>query len=390
MHRKIIIRDASVFSFNYVPPYLPRREKEMRKIENLFRGVLDGGISQSIFITGPVGTGKSVVAKRFCMNVKNKKIDGNRAIDYAIVNCYRRNTPDAVLLKILNNYQPNFPDRGFSVAEKLEIIGKHLRDKKLHLIVILDEVTTLISKSGSSLIYLLTRFDEDFNLPYSSLSLILISQKSIWESLDEATISSFKRGNIIKFNKYNSEELFDIVKQRVELGIYDGVIDDECISLIADIAAEYGDARYAIEILERAAYAAEEELSEVITPEHIRASKAEIHKTLSEEDFESLHTHHLLVLLSAARILKKKSYTTTGELEKEYTVVCEEWNEKRRGHTQFWKYIKELDAYDIISSRAERRGDKGTTTLISMENLVASEVEDFVVGMLRGRKNKKK
>ena len=70
--------------------------------------------------------------------------------------------------------------------------------------------------------------------------------------LDDATVSTFKRSNIIKFGKYNSAQLCDIVNQRIELAFNPGVVEPEVPTLIGDIGQEYGDARYAIEVLEKA------------------------------------------------------------------------------------------------------------------------------------------
>ena len=64
-----------------------------------------------------------------------------------------------------------------------------------------------------------------------------------------------------------------------------------------------------------------------------------------------------------------------GEAEDAYTVVCEEWSQKKRGHTQLWKYVKELSALGIIKIESSSVGQRGKTTLISLPRVPASDLE---------------
>src|SRR5207245_442041 len=73
-----------------------------------------------------------------------------------------------------------------------------------------------------------------------------------------------------------------------------------------------------------------------------------------------------LVLLGIARKIRKKTYITTGEAEEAYHVVCEEFHEKRRAHTQFWKYLQDLDAMGLIEAKKSGEGVVGRTKMISL------------------------
>jgi len=78
-----------------------------------------------------------------------------------------------------------------------------------------------------------------------------------------------------------------------------------------------------------------------------------------------------LVLLGIARKARKKAYVTTGEAEDAYGLACEEFGEKKRAHTQFWKYIKELDALGLIEAKLSGEGVVGKTTIISVPEVPA-------------------
>ncbi len=55
-----------------------------------------------------------------------------------------------------------------------------------------------------------------------------------------------------------------------------------------------------------------------------------------------------------------------GEVEKAYKIVCEEYKEVPRAHTQFWKYIRNLSSCGILSTRISGKGLRGKTTLIGL------------------------
>lgn len=388
--RQNIISDAEKLSFDYVPDVLVHREKEMQHLFSIFRAIVDSNSGQRAFLTGNVGTGKSVLSKRFCLDFQDWAAEKGHPIEFAIVNCRARTTPAAVLLKILERFDPHFPDRGFSITEMLEILRKHVDKRKVHLIVVLDEVNVLVKKSGTDLLYALTRFDEERIAGEHRLSLILISQKTIYDFLDAATLSTFKRTNTIKFNNYDSQQLYGILEARVELALFPGVIEPETIGLIAEIASEYGDARFAIELLENAGRIASEEEADTVDADHVRSAKAMTHSVVTEDKLRELADNKLLALLGIAREIRGKVNITTGQAEKGYAVACEEYGETTRGHTQHWEYLKELEGHGFIGLKLSGRGQLGKTKLISLPDIPARVLEEKIGQLLneraRGRK----
>jgi cell division control protein 6 len=376
--RSSVFKDITKLDFDYVPKEIVHRDDHLRKLASIFKPVIASNVSQNVLITGSVGTGKTVMSKKFSNDFKEYALGMNKTIETIHVNCRRRKTDDSVLLKLVTHFQPAFPDRGFSVDEKLDTLKKDLEKNNCQLIVVLDEADVLIKKSGSNLIYLLTRFDEEESVVKGSISLILISQKNVIEMLEPAALSTFKKTNVIKCDQYTEPELLDILKQRVELAMKPGRIEDETVDLIADIAANEGNARTAIELLWKAGLDAEDNRQKKITPENVRTAKGSI--TQLEYKISSLALHEKYVLLAIARALKKGgAYAITSDVEKKYAVICEEYLETPRGHTQFWNYLKSLDAYNIINAKKSSKGVIGNTTLISMTDLPVKELEEFLV-----------
>ena len=377
-----MFKDQRTLSFDYVPPKLVHREAQMKKLIMLYRPVMESNFAQNAVLTGSVGTGKTATAKRFCMDLKDHAEKQQKAVDWVLVNCRQRNSESGVVLQIVNHFQPNFPDRGFSITEMLRILRKDLEKRKVHLLVVLDEADMLLKKAGSDIIYKLTRFGEEKVDSKELVSLMLISQKNVYDMLDASSASTFKRTNVIEFGKYSTEELRDIVSQRAGLALKENAIDKDAVDLIAEVSSEWGDARFAIEILEKAGMLADEEGEGKIDVEDVRAAKAEAYSSVTESKLNGLDRHQRLALLAIAKASKGKAYITTGEAEGAYKIACEEYDEKARAHTAFWGLLKDLDMLGVVSAKKSGPGISGKTTVITLLDIPAKVLEEKVRQML--------
>src|SRR2546422_510742 len=297
-----VFKDRGKVSFDYVPEKLPHRESQLQRMFSIFRPVGDSGIAANAFLYGSVGTGKTHSAKRFCEDFRVYANKQGRGLDHVHVNCRQKMGDDAVLLHILKHFDARFPDRGFSIPEKLDSLRKWLG------------------------------------------------------------------------------------KQRVGLAFHPGTVDDKIVALIADIASEYGDARYAIDLLEGAGAAADAEISDEVGPEHVRIAKAGVTQSDLQERLAELDRNQRLVLLGIARKIRKKTYITTGDAEEAYHVVCEEFHEKRRAHKQILKYLHGLDAMGLIDAKKSGEGVVGKTTMISLPGIPAKTLADNIESTLKRRK----
>ncbi len=377
-----VFKDRAKVSFDYVPEKLPHREAQAQRLFSIFRSVGDSGIAANAFLFGSVGTGKTHTAKRFCEDFRRYAHEHGRGLDHVHVNCRQKMGDDAVLLHILKHFDARFPDRGFSIPEKLDSLRKWLEKQQVHLIVILDEVDVLLKKSGSELVYTFSRFGEEAGR--GNVSMILISQRrEALDHLDAAAMSTFRRTNAVEFPKYSEAELRDILKIRVDLAFHPGTVGDDVVEMIADAASDYGDARYAIDLLDGAGGAADTESAGEVLPEHVRMAKAGVTQSDIAERLRELDVPQRLTLLGIARKIRRKTYITTGEAEEGYALACEEFHEKRRAHTQFWKYIQDLDALGLVDAKRSGEGVTGKTTMISLPGIPAKVLTESLEGMLK-------
>ena len=379
-----VIKNLNALDFDYVPEVLLHREEPLRMLAQMFKPLLSN-ISQNSVIKGPVGTGKTVIAKKFCSLLVTIARKQGKIVEYVHINCRKRSTDSMALLGILNHFDPRFPDRGFSVQEMLEVLRKQLLKRNAQLLVVLDEADAILKKNNSNIVYNLTRFSDESSKEKIPVSLILISQKDVFSMLDSSSISTFKRSNVISLSKYSYDELFDIVRQRMNLAFHNGTVDDDCADLIADISSEWGDARFAIELLWKAGIAADHQHVQTVTPEHVRIAKAETYSVVTESKLKNLDRHQLITLQAIAKRLQKDgtAYVKTGDAEKTYALTCEEYDEKPRTHTMFWNYLKGVESAGFIHIKLSGKGQLGTTQLISLPDIPAEVVRTKIEELLK-------
>lgn len=378
-----VIKELHALDFDFIPDELPHRTEQLRKLAQMFKPLLSG-VSQNAVVRGPVGTGKTVITKKFCNSIASVARKQGKIIEYVHINCRKRSTDSMVLIGVLNHFDKRFPDRGFSVQEMLQILKKQLNRREAQLLLVLDEADALLKKSGPDLLYNLTRFTDETMKSDNPISVIMISQKDVLLGLDSSAISTFKRSNTIVLDKYSRDELYDIISQRVNLAFHSNTVSHESIDLIADIACEWGDARFAIELLWKAGMYADEKHVQLVVPEHVRAAKAETYSVVTETKLKNLEKHHLLTLLSIAKRLQKddSAYAITSEVEKTYAITCEEYNEKPRAHTMFWSYLKEIENAGFINIKLSGKGHLGTTQMISLPDIPAETLRSKLEGIL--------
>ena len=392
LRKPTLIKNPRVLDLKYIPKKLLHRKEEQKMLIQYFKPVIEkpGDYSQRVSIIGAIGSGKTAIALKFGEMVKVYSTQKNLNLEYVHVNCRRARSAFLTLLEIVRKFNPHIPVRGFSSEEILNMLTEILNRKRLYLIVTLDEIDFVIRKDGPDLLYDLTRLTDDEIDMKERVSIITIVRDITFRTmLDESTLSTLRQ-NTIFLEPYTEDQLRDIIADRVKEAFYEDVVSKEATDLIADIASKNGDARYAIELLERAGMHADHRQSLKVLPEHVRHANASIHPVIRQEIVKDLTTQQKLILLAISIKLKttQKAYTTMGEVEESYKRLCEEFTFPVRSHTQLWEYIQYLQNCDVITTKISSKGQRGQTTLIGLPDVSAEKIENAIREQLEKQADK--
>ena len=376
-----VFRDETKLDINYTPSKLQHRNYQLQLLNQYFRHTVEtpGKMTQRVIVTGKVGTGKTALTQHFGQSITREAQQRNINLHYVHVNC-RQNKGSffLVLQQVVTQFHPTFPKRGYSAEELLQTLMQILDDQNLYLVIALDELELLIQNEGSEPLYQLSRIEETREKTARRLSLICIFRDLNWlNKLDESTRSTLQ-SNIIKLGAYTKEQLQDILNDRVVLAFKQGTVPPETVVLAAELGEdEGGNARYSIELLWRAGKYADTEGAREVLPEHVRKAAGNVYASIRRDEIADLDLHKKLFLLSIARRFQQTGsvHLSMGEAEEAYAIVCEEFDEKPRGHTQFWKYAQELSSLGIIKAKPSASGQRGKTTLIGLPRIAAEDLE---------------
>ena len=131
-----IFKDERKLDINFIPNKLPHRNKELSLLSQLFLTLLTNPneLSRKILITGKTGIGKTVTVKLFGEMLIKAAKKREISIKYIHINCRKERTSYKVLIKILRSINTNFPKRGYSPQDLLEIINDFLNIHNIHIL----------------------------------------------------------------------------------------------------------------------------------------------------------------------------------------------------------------------------------------------------------------
>ncbi len=379
--QSVFKNETSLFP-EYVPPELPCREEEIKRLAKNFRILVEesGSFSVNVAVVGQAGVGKTALVKYTMQRVEAIANRRNRAVKFLYYNCHSFRSKTAILRNILTEHF-QIRSRGFSDEEILEMLVKRLSKEGIRLIVALDEANMLDSNDILSIFHA----GEYFGSENSMISTIIISRPVEWSSLLNVPLSGHIHDQM-DLKGYSRDQIFKILQYRAEIALYDSSYDDDILNLIADISTSSNNARHGLEILYRAGKIADRKEDSFIKPDYIRAAKADVYPELRKDVFKELRNDELLAALGVARTLKKEGVTSTtiDESYENYALVCEEFKTEVKSKSTFRNSVEILNKVGIISKTVGpiETGKRGRRALITTFDIPVTVLVDRLEAIL--------
>jgi archaeal cell division control protein 6 len=376
---KNIIKNRHVLTIDYVPDKLLFRTKESTAIAQSLSVILKKGRPSNLLIFGKPGTGKTAVVKNVIEHLykKTNELDINLRVPF--INAKNSNTPYKILYEIAELLGINKEGKmqvyftGLSMSEATDRILDFIRRRSIKVVIVIDEIDSLVNRKGDDILYNFTRANERISSD-QFITLIGISNSLTFkDKLDPRVKSSLSEEELV-FNPYTIEQLKQILIDRCKLAFYDNVIPIGVINLCAAIAGrETGDARKAIDLLRVAAEIAERSMTMKISEDHIRSAQQKIDSDTNYEILRNSTLHTKLVILS---IIKSKN-GSTGEIYTIYQYFCSKIQQEALTQRRMTQIVGELDQLGLITTNIVNQGRYGRTQRIKLHIHISSVKQAF-------------
>ena len=318
--------DARYLRAGFVPSEVVHRDSEVNHLSNVLQPLVDGEPADTAFITGPTGSGKTCIAKFTVNRLRQNNLD----VESIYINCWNDHTRFQVLNEILEEVHNTVDIHRQSTPH--DVLLDRLRDHDgPPCVVTLDEVDQFQDKK---LLYELNQM--------RGFSLILIAndRDELLAKVDDRLASRLRGAEQIRFHRYTSDELVDILRERAKRGLIPDAISREELEIIADDAS--GDARVAIATLKLAAKRAGRENAERITSDRIEAAAPNARKEIRQKNLESLTDHQRTVY----DVIKDYGEISPNDLYSEYRTRMENPKSDRTVRN----YLKKMKRYNLVTA----------------------------------------
>jgi len=317
-------------SANYVPERLPSREEHQAELFKTIVGFLEEKIPlKAIVLNGPSGTGKTVTVKKASEQVLKYCGEKSIKIEYRHLNTRFASSDFTLAQMIALSPLPNIPGRGYGSRELLYTVFDYLEKSEKNLLLVLDDFDEFLSGVRSKFFTDLIKISEEYS-DRVRLILVLIGIQDISRLIKDAWLTHFMWKIGKSFTQYNAEEIFAILKDRVELSFNANAIDDTLVYMIGRMTERfgYGSARYAIELLLMSGLNASYEGYSKVLAEHVREAQYRLESIISPKDLQTLFSQdsemaRLLKALKEAFESSEEAFVSLKSLE-EYGVRARE------------------------------------------------------------------
>jgi len=365
----LIIKNPNVLRHDYIPNRILHRNKQQELVTQSLIPLYQKSIPPNLLVYGKPGTGKTLVVNKVLKQIQNRVDKNSYRIKIAITNAKDQSNLYNVLvdlgrqLGLKSKKTPNdklwLPSTGLSISEVFNRILYIIEKNKINTVFVIDEIdhlAKLVDKTGKDILYSITR--ANLKLKNGSLSLVGISNDVRFkEELDPRVISTLSEEEIV-FPAYETNEIKEILEDRVPIAFEKNVVSAGALNLCASMACrQHGDARRAIKLLNVAAKTAELNQANLITDEHVRLASQRIEVDKESQQLDAFSLHEKLLVIT----IMKSPNISTGDIYSAYKSLCKIIHQNELTQRRITQMLSEIELSGLISGRMIHQGIHGNT-----------------------------
>jgi len=368
-HGRLLIKNSNILRHDYIPDKILHRDGQQELVTQSLIPLYQKSIPPNLLVYGKPGTGKTLVVKKVLKQIQNRVDKNAYQIKIVFTNAKDQSNLYNVLVDLgrqlgLKSKKTTddklwLPSTGLSISEVFNRILYTIEKNKTNTVFVIDEIdhlAKLVDKTGKDILYSITR--ANLKLKNGSLSLVGISNDvSFKDQLDPRVISTLSEEEIV-FPAYNTNEIKEILEDRIPLAFDENIVTQGALNLCASMACkQHGDARRAIKLLNVAGKTAELNQDNSITDEHVRlaAQRIEIDKESQQLNAFSLHEKLLVITIM------KTPNISTGDIYSAYKSLCKITCQNELTQRRVTQMLSEIELSGLISGRMIHQGIHGNT-----------------------------
>lgn len=343
------------------------RDDQLARVINNLKPALRGEGIPDMLMTGPSGTGKSLIVHAVCKQIVELGESRGQKFGVISINCEGPDTADRAVYRLVKTaaadigIDPGVPQTGVSTDQKLERLHDLMREHYDGVIFILDEVDMLDGpyqeSEYNSLIYQLSRAHSLGNFDGPIAVTAITNYAEFMKELNSRAQSSFNPDEIF-FDDYDAEQLRQILRHRRDAFKPDALSGD-VIPLVSAFGSQtHGDARKAIDLFRWAGELAERRGSDTVMEEDVRSAHEKYTENRNLRHITGLSTQKKLSVYAVAStaVLSQKSleWIPAGPAFDTYEYIADILDLDKYSRETFVNHVTEQSTYGILDF--ERRG----------------------------------
>ncbi len=386
-----IIRDKNPLEDDYQPAELEEREDQLNTYATTLRPVIQGWQPNNVFLYGVTGVGKTAVT-HYILRSLQESAEQYDDVDLDIIelNCNGITSSYQVAVNLLNEIRdPKHPVTTVSLNRdplsetgypKKRVFNELIGDLDAiggTILVILDEIDNI--GSDDDILYELPRARSQLGID-AKLGVIGISNDFKFRDNLSPKVKDTLCEEEILFPPYDANELRNILRQRADVALYDGVLSRDVIPLCAAFGAQdSGSARQALRLFRKTVEIAETEAlgggDAMAVERHVRMAEEDIQKEQVVQGMSELTRHGQYVLLTVCSLAARgETPERTKLIYKHYREVASGFDADPLKRRRVHDHLSDLELHGVLRL-VDSGGGRGNYNMYELDVSLSSALE---------------